>query len=1246
MTQVDALKIYFVLPKDDGVEKDCSQDMRLASDLVVKCGGNRLWINPSDCTDIHPQKKDVFVFDKFEGVAFEALKKKSSKILGVRCLITCLTNGTTIPPSPHPVYMEPMRNLFVASSGFDQATKKLIQEKVQYMGGHYDNALRSIVTHLVAHNNLSSKAIHAYKNNMKIMKLSWIEDVWQKNLVNDINGDDEIFHHHLSPLFNNLNVTTSGISKREKDALKVMIQNHGGNFMGTLEGNFTNILLVTKPEGEKFRVAQSWNIPCIKPAWVQDCIEAKAILLLKPYVVEAAKPKASTPNKENCTVNFSANFTANLSIIKNPGLQSNGDVDETASVLNAINDFHTQKLSTQKLATQTEILKVNSKNDKTVKSSHFNIINNVLLKNLKEAGQFLDGLNIYLYGFQSEDSEKLKRILNKGGAIRFDEMSESVTHVIAGKNYDQNLAKFAKLGAYILSVDWLVESMKLKGKANESKFLLVNNAPNSSEPPSPMSKKGAQLLSEQEGKIQKPSFQLEANDMKKLSQLDELLCRYNASQPDVTATNNAGVTVTTNTTTTTTSTNNNKQDSSCSRTSDLGGDDFFSGLTFFLSSDLSEEEIKYLEDLIIERKGQIVGKRDFGVPDFAIVPAIGALLTGVIAKEVVNIYYVKDCCVEGCVLSPRYYHQPVDCIKNAEPLKNCVISVSNYIQGEREFMEMMIEALGGVAQSLLARKPKQGALKSTHLVCAEPQGQKYEGAVRWGLPVVHHDWLLKCAALGTHVSEKSYLVGDSTMPDNKSISDVTNQVETKSRNTPTTVNYPSTKSPFSESVEKMPPPPTAQTRSADGEIPSVNPYQTTPVHNAIARVKATETPKNMNSPDPNRTVTPISPYGAFYGRGSPSPTTRKRLWKWMNQGAEFPVDPPTKPIVSESEGTPISEMISRHLEMLKRKPEDLPPDSPIGAPFKRLNLDLSETDNGSKASVDSGLKKMKLIEENFTRNGIKSPSSLKKSGEPEGRQMVIVSESQAHTEVGWEDPVEKDLVLDNLEKAKEIEVKPKVFMLSCITKQLEEIRELLEESGGVVSSLPYYDKKATHLITGNLTRAEKLMGSIAAGLWVLHPSYVDALKQTKNVHSVPEEDYEWGSPKQRFRLKLMSSNATDFAICSHAWRLCIKEGQPPAFNNVKILLHVSQSKQDSFKRLIEAGRGTVVTGKAPHYQNVEADICVYEASSTEDINFASLAKRNIPCVALVYISDILLKVTDALDKNLVPEFRQHWKGTK
>ena len=143
---------------------------------------------------------------------------------------------------------------------------------------------------------------------------------------------------------------------------------------------------------------------------------------------------------------------------------------------------------------------------------------------------FLVFVQIYLAGFATNHRDKINRILNAGGATRLDDISDALSHVIVGDSHvasadvklmqDRGL-KYAQLflafhhcffsnllmletnflfflnkyshhSPYILSLDWLEASIKLKRPAPEEKYILdktQNSNARSAEPPSPLSKK-------------------------------------------------------------------------------------------------------------------------------------------------------------------------------------------------------------------------------------------------------------------------------------------------------------------------------------------------------------------------------------------------------------------------------------------------------------------------------------------------------------------------------------------------------------------------------------------------------------------------------------------------------------------------------------------------------------------------------------------------------------------------------------
>ena len=65
-------------------------------------------------------------------------------------------------------------------------------------------------------------------------------------------------------------------------------------------------------------------------------------------------------------------------------------------------------------------------------------------------------------------------------------------------------------------------------------------------------------------------------------------------------------------------------------------------------------------------------------------------------------------------------------------------------------------------QDMFAKKDNKAkkTLGSSHLICPEAEGQKYQAALKWSLPVVSRDWLLACQRDHTWVSERPFLVGE------------------------------------------------------------------------------------------------------------------------------------------------------------------------------------------------------------------------------------------------------------------------------------------------------------------------------------------------------------------------------------------------------------------------------------------------------------------------------------------------------
>lgn len=111
----------------------------------------------------------------------------------------------------------------------------------------------------------------------------------------------------------------------------------------------------------------------------------------------------------------------------------------------------------------------------------------------KKAGLFLDGCSVYISGFKSDEKEKLNRVLNTSGATRFDEMEDdNLTHIIVAPNTcDKKIIALGKSkGINVVTLNWLLESIKQKQPAKESSFQVeLPTEEGGIDCPSPSSKK-------------------------------------------------------------------------------------------------------------------------------------------------------------------------------------------------------------------------------------------------------------------------------------------------------------------------------------------------------------------------------------------------------------------------------------------------------------------------------------------------------------------------------------------------------------------------------------------------------------------------------------------------------------------------------------------------------------------------------------------------------------------------------------
>jgi topoisomerase (DNA) II binding protein 1 len=136
--------------------------------------------------------------------------------------------------------------------------------------------------------------------------------------------------------------------------------------------------------------------------------------------------------------------------------------------------------------------------------------------------------------------------------------------------------------------------------------------------------------------------------------------------------------------------------------------------------------------------------------------------------------------------------------------------------------------------------------------------------------------------------------------------------------------------------------------------------------------------------------------------------------------------------------------------------------------------------------------------------------------------------------------------------------------------------QVIANLGGVFLNSSSYDDSATHIVISKLSCNEKLLASIAAGKWVMHPDWL--IESHRKGIFIDELPYEWGNPSLSVQSSCSSSSSgsqseTEIAGAAHYWRLNRSQGP---FHGMRVLMKLGDNKNAPFKRLLEIGGGEVV----------------------------------------------------------------------
>lgn len=328
---------------------------------------------------------------------------------------------------------------------------------------------------------------------------------------------------------------------------------------------------------------------------------------------------------------------------------------------------------------------------------------------------------------------------------------ESISHVIVGNTGKEDRKQLQQLTRkpHVVTVEWLTQSLRLKAPAPEAEYLhpIYKNLftlSSFSKEPTP------ELVSMATGDSQDDTSVQYVRTLSKQSTAKNVTTEENnncSEEKDL-------QTIFENLTT---ADETEMEEDVSVLLKFLPVDALFADVTFQFVGSMDAGLISWTTDLIESNGGRVLAN---GAKYKVTTPVVHAelLLDDPVGQAVViNTFWIEDCIDEDCLVEIEIYHQPIK-FQNSQIFAGCVVSFSG-IQGRlRDFLQYLVDHLGGKQQEFFSRKivEAKDVYHSTHLVCPKAEGRKYEKAVKWGVPVVNAEWIIASATSSTRLKESDY----------------------------------------------------------------------------------------------------------------------------------------------------------------------------------------------------------------------------------------------------------------------------------------------------------------------------------------------------------------------------------------------------------------------------------------------------------------------------------------------------------
>ena len=399
------------------------------------------------------QDGDVIVCESFEGEIFEALKRTGKRIFGPQCIITCIQSMEPLPSSTAPLLNLSMPYVVACCTNILGDQRSKLKGYIVAMGGDMIGDFTQSVTHLIAGEVGSKKYQVACDIGKPIVQPSWVTDCWEQSKYRIINDLDKLSQKHACPCFKGLTICVTGLSAEVRQEVKKLTESNGGKYSGELNMRTCTHLIVRLAKGEKYNYARQWKIHCVSPQWFYECVRLNHWINEDAFEVRPGEESIMDESKildiSRSRIDMTLQSDMETSVVSSKAAKV---AEKSMRNRDSRTSEDTKKISSGKESDKSKI-KIKSYKTSELKLTGIQV----------ESSMLLDGCKIYLSEIPQSLAEQLRKMINAAGAMRFNQLNSSVTHIIIGDVVSKDVQDYLEDNIqkpYVVSPEWLVDSCK------------------------------------------------------------------------------------------------------------------------------------------------------------------------------------------------------------------------------------------------------------------------------------------------------------------------------------------------------------------------------------------------------------------------------------------------------------------------------------------------------------------------------------------------------------------------------------------------------------------------------------------------------------------------------------------------------------------------------------------------------------------------------------------------------------------